>query len=142
MSATPMPKGVKVFAWIMLVWNLLGVAAFFMHVTLSPDALAQLPAEQQVLYENIPVWSTLAFAVAVCCALAANILLLMRNALALPLFVLSLLGILVQQYYNFMVVDSLGVMGPSSLVMPALIMIFALALIIVSHRGKQQSWLS
>ena len=59
------PKWFMVVAAVLLVWNLLGVMAYVMQVTMSPETLAALPQEQRQLYESTPAWATAAFAVAV-----------------------------------------------------------------------------
>ncbi|MDH4013213.1 MAG: hypothetical protein OEU33_04170, partial [Chromatiales bacterium] len=48
--------------WILaiaaLVWNLLGVMAYVMQVSMTEEALALLPEDQRVLYETVPAWAT------------------------------------------------------------------------------------
>lgn len=138
---TPRPGWVSAFAWVMLVWNLLGVFAWVMHLSLTPQALAQLPPAQQALYQDIPVWLTLAFGVAVLAGTLGALLLLAGKALALPVYALSLLGIGVQQFYNFVVIDSLAVLGHGALVMPSLVVLLALVQLRISWQGQQLGWL-
>ena len=59
------PTWFMVVAVLLLVWNLLGVMAYIMQVTMSPETLAALPDAQRQLYENTPAWATAAFAIAV-----------------------------------------------------------------------------
>jgi len=62
-------KRVPIWFWaiagLALVWNLMGVGAFFAHINFSQEALIALPEAQQDLYKNVPFWATAAFAV--CC---------------------------------------------------------------------------
>ena len=37
----------KPVAWAALIWNLLGVIAFIMHIMTSPDMISKLPLDQQ-----------------------------------------------------------------------------------------------
>lgn len=87
---TPSAKPSAAF-WIIsvlaLLWNLLGVMAYIMQVTMTPEALQALPAEQQALYTNVPAWATAAFAVAVWGSTLGCILLLLRKKLSTLFFI-------------------------------------------------------
>ena len=100
-NAKRMSTGLKVFAWLMVLWNGIGVAAFFSQLMMTPEMIAQLPEAQQAVYRDIPVWSYAAYALAVFGGLIGSILLALGKKLALPVLVISLAGVLVQQYYNF-----------------------------------------
>ena len=45
----PRPKWFTPIAWLLFVWNLLGLMAFVMQVTMSPEQLAALPEAERVL---------------------------------------------------------------------------------------------
>ncbi|WP_404341477.1 hypothetical protein [Pseudoalteromonas mariniglutinosa] len=136
------PNWLKPLAWAALIWNLLGVIAFVMQMMISPEMLSKLPAEQQVAYANTPIWSTIAFAVAVFAGSLGCVFLLAKKALAYMLFIASLIAIIIQQYYNFMVIDSIALFGSNALLMPTLVIIAAIILLLVSRRGKTERWLS
>jgi len=55
--------------------------------------------------------------------------------------VISLAGVLVQQYYNFVVIDAIGIMGWGIVVMPVIVTVIALLLVIISQRGTRSGWL-
>ncbi|MBQ4859087.1 hypothetical protein [Pseudoalteromonas sp. MMG007] len=135
------PTWLKSLAWAALIWNLLGVFAFAMQVMMTPEMISKLPTDQQAAYSNIPLWSTIAFAIAVFGGLLGCILLLMKKALAIPIFAVSLSAILLQQYYNFVVINSIELLGLSAVFMPILVIIIAIGLLYISIKGKQQSWL-
>ena len=59
------PTWFMVVAVVLFIWNLLGVMAYVMQVTMSPEVMAALPEEQREMYENIPSWAMAAFAIAV-----------------------------------------------------------------------------
>ncbi|WP_217875537.1 hypothetical protein [Pseudoalteromonas shioyasakiensis] len=136
------PAWLKPLAWAALVWNLLGVIAFIMQLLITPEMINQLPEAQQAAYRDIPLWSTVAFAIAVFAASFASILLLAKKALARELFLISFIAVLVQQYYNFVVIDSLAMFGTSALAMPLCVIVIGLVLLFISHKGKQQNWLN
>ncbi|KPH65283.1 hypothetical protein AMS58_20695 [Pseudoalteromonas porphyrae] len=135
------PDWLKSVAWAALAWNLLGVIAFIMQLFMTPDMISKLPIEQQAAYSNIPLWSTIAFAVAVFGGALGCILLLLRKAIARDVFALSLIAIFIQQFYNFIVINSIELLGASAVFMPLFVIVIAITLLLLSHTGKQQAWL-
>ncbi len=138
---TTMKKGTKVFAWIMVVWNALGVMAFISQLLMTPEMIAQLPEAQQDAYNNIPTWSYIAYALAVFGGLLGSLTLALGKKLAFPLLVISLAGVLVQQFYNFFIIDSIAMFGPTVVILPALVVVIAILLVVVSQRGVKAGWL-
>jgi len=136
------PTWLKPLAWAALIWNSLGVIAFVMQMMTTPELISKLPIDQQAAYSDIPLWSTIAFAIAVFGGLLGCIFLLKKKALAIPTFAVSLAAILLQQYYNFVVINSIDLLGASAVFMPILVIIIAIGLLYISIEGKQQSWLS
>ncbi|WP_240621808.1 hypothetical protein [Alteromonas alba] len=142
MSSTKrMSTGLKVFAWLMVLWNGIGVAAFFSQLMMTPEMIAQLPEAQQAAYRDIPVWSYSAYALAVFGGLIGSILLALGKKLAFPVLVISLAGVIVQQYYNFVVIDAISIMGWGIVVMPVIVTSIALLLVLISQRGVRAGWL-
>ncbi len=145
MTDQPISKPTRWF-WILgiaaLIWNLFGVMAYIMQVTLSDEALAQLPDDQRMLYETIPAWATAAFATAVFAGVLGCIALLLRKTWATPLFVLSLAGVLVQMFHAFFMTDSMAVNGPGSAAMPLLVIIVATGLVWYSRLATTRGWLN
>src|SRR6478609_7643657 len=75
---------------ISLLWNLMGVMAFVMQVTMSPEALQAMSEGERSLYTDIPMWSTITFGVAVFGDTLGSILLLLRKKLATMVFTVSI----------------------------------------------------
>ncbi|MFS1702685.1 hypothetical protein [Alteromonas sp. AMM-1] len=138
---TKMTTGTKIFAWIMVVWNALGVMAFVSQLLLTPEMIALLPEAQQEAYNNIPLWSYVAYALAVFGGLLGTLMLALGKKLAFPLLVISLVGVLVQQFYNFVIIDSIALLGPSVVILPSLVVVIAIILVMVSKRGTKAGWL-
>ncbi|TMO76771.1 hypothetical protein CWC17_02990 [Pseudoalteromonas sp. S3785] len=136
------PNWFKPVLWAALIWNLLGVFAFVMHLMMTPEMISKLPLDQQAAYSNVPLWSTIAFAVAVLGGTLGCILLLAKNALATPIFALSLVAIFIQQFYNFFVINSIKMLGISAVFMPILVIVIAFLLLYLSIKSKQQGWLN
>lgn len=139
---TTPPKSFWIISAIALVWNLLGIVAFYVDVTMSPEALAEMPEAQRALYESTPAWATAAYAVAVICGALGCIALLLRKSFALPLFIVSLAGVLLQMGYAFLGSSVLEVMGPASLGMPAVIAAVGVFLILYANSAKGRGWIT
>ncbi|GGG98681.1 hypothetical protein GCM10011416_16120 [Polaribacter pacificus] len=114
---------------IALVWNLIGVMAYIAQAYITDEALAILPEAEQALYRDIPAWATAAFAIGVFAGALGCIVLLMKKKLATSIFTVSLLGILVQMYYNLFQSNAMDVYGPGGMVMPILILVIAIFLV-------------
>ncbi|MCG1036729.1 hypothetical protein [Polaribacter sargassicola] len=122
-------KSFWVISIIALIWNILGVIAYLGQAYMTDEMKAALPQEQQTLYENIPFWVTAAFAIAVWGGLLASILLLMKKSISKIVFIISLIGIVVQMFYNFFLTKAIEVYGPSGMIMPILVLIFGIFLV-------------
>ncbi|MBT1711213.1 hypothetical protein KK062_23415 [Fulvivirgaceae bacterium PWU5] len=142
-----MTTSTKPAAWfwivsiIALLWNLLGVMAYIMHVTMTPEALAALPEQERALYTNVPVWATAAFAIAVWGSTLACVLLLIRKKLATPVFVIAFIAILIQMVHSLFISNSIAVYGPGGMVMPVMIIVIGLYMILFSRQATSKDWL-
>jgi hypothetical protein len=136
------PRSFWIISGAALVWNLLGVAAFVMHSTVTQDALMKLPDAQRMFYENMPAWADGAFAVAVFGGVLGSVLLLLRKSWAVPVFVVSLVGILVQQYQAFIMAGGTEIFEPSELILPAMTLIIGVLLVWYSRGASAKGWIS
>jgi hypothetical protein len=125
-----------------LVWNLLGLVFYYSHVTMTPAALAGFTDAQQAFFSSTPVWATSAYAVAVTAGVLASLFLLLRKAWAAPLFVLSLVGIVVQNLNAFVFSNGLEVWGIEGAILPAIIIVIAIALVMFSRYARHRRLLS
>ena len=83
----------------------MGVMAYLTQAFMTDEAKALLPEAERAMYNDIPAWATAAFAFAVFGGLLGALAMLLRKKWATPLFIISLLGILVQMTYSFFVSD-------------------------------------
>lgn len=135
------PPWFKVVAILALLWNLLGCFAFASDLRLSPEDLAKLPEAQQMLYAARPVWALAATAIAVFAGALGAIGLLLRKKWALPLFVLSLCGILVQDFGLFVLIDGANLGGRVAVVMQGIVLAIGIGLILLSRKAIARGWL-
>lgn len=130
------PKSFWLLAGAALVWNLLGVASYIQHVTLSEAALAKLSEAERALYLDMPVWVTAAFAVAVFAGLAGSAALLLKSRYALHLFTLSLVAVVAQFSWFFVFSKALSVLPATAAIMPSVIFVIAAALVWFSLQAR------
>ncbi len=139
-------KKLTIWFWVIgivcLIWNLMGVMAFVMQITMTPETLAALPEAERTMYEATPAWLLVAFAVAVFGGTLGGIFLLMKKILAIIIFKISLVGILIQMYYNFFVIKAIDIYGPGGMIMPIMVLIVAIFLIWYSASAKTKGWIN
>jgi hypothetical protein len=139
---TKLPISFWIIGVLVLIWNAMGVMAFFADINQTPEDLAKLGSAMQSMYESRPAWALGAFAVAVFAGLAASVLLLMRRSLATNVFILSLAAVLVQQLYSFGIAKVQDIGGSEVLMFPALIVIIEVFCIWYSKSCTKKGWLS
>jgi len=125
-----------------LLWNIMGVVAYIMQVTMTPEAIAALPENQRAMYTDVPAWATSAFALATWGALLANVLLLMRKKLAGPLFVASFFAILVSMYHSFFMTNMIEISGATGTLLPISIILIGAFMIFFTRSAAAKGWLS
>ena len=126
---------------IALVWNLMGVAAYLMDVTMSPEALEALPEAERALRDEFPSWITSAYAIAVFGGLLGCVLLLMRKALAVPVFIVSLIAILIQMGYSLFMSSVLEVRGATAAIFPLIVVAVGIYLVWYASSAKKKGLL-
>ena len=135
------PKWFKVVAVIALLWNLLGCLAFAMDLRMTPEDVAALPEAQQALYAARPGWAVVATAVAVIGGALGCVGLLLGRKWAFVLLLLSLAGILVQDYGLFVLADGASLAGPAAVIMQAIVLAVGVGLVLLGRKGIARGWL-
>ncbi|MGQ4582242.1 hypothetical protein [Lysobacter sp. F60174L2] len=135
------PKWFKVVAVIALLWNLLGCLAFAMDLRMTPEDVAALPEAQQALYAARPGWAVVATAVAVIGGALGCVGLLLGRKWAFVLLLLSLAGILAQDYGLFVLADGASLAGPMAVIMQAIVLAVGIGLVLLGRKGIARGWL-
>ena len=143
------PLAVKPPGWfwvvgaLALLWNLFGLAMFYMSITMTPEQLAQLPAAQREVTEGYPTWLWAVYGAAVVTGTLGSLLLLLRRKLALPVFWLSLVAIVVLFAYALFPARMLELMGAAqALPMPVTVTVVAVLLAWVSRKAIARGWIA
>ena len=142
MNVSKSPRWIIWVAIAALVWHILGLAAFFNHISMSKEAFALLTEPEKYVYQNTPIWARAAYAIAVISGVVGSCLLIQGKALAQPVFILSFVAVMVQMYFAFVVINSYELIGVTSAIMPILIIAIATALIIFTNYAKGHEWLT
>ncbi|WP_397446749.1 hypothetical protein [Polaribacter sp. R77954] len=141
-TITKPSKSFWVISVLALVWNLIGTIAYLGQAFMTDEMKALIPKEQLKLIENAPSWVTAAFAIAVWFGLLGSLLLLIRKKLAHKIFIISLLGVLVQTGYNLFMTNALDVYGYSGLIQPIITIMISLFLISFAKKGENSGILA
>jgi hypothetical protein len=132
-----------VIAVVLLLWNFTGLMFYYGQVTMTLETLAaNFSAAEREFMAQIPVWATAAYATAVTAGVIGAVLLLLRKALALPFFVLSFVGVLIQDFDAFVLSDVVGVWGTSAFTLPVVVIVICVFEIWYTRLTKAKAWLT
>lgn len=135
------PRSFLIIGIVALLWNLMGVASYLMHVTMSPEALANMPEAERALLESSPAWVTGAFAIAVFGGVLACVGLLLKKVWCVPVFLVSLVAIIVQFSHWLFMTTAIEVYGMEAAVMPLLVTVIGVFLVWYSRDARRRGWL-
>jgi len=133
-----MPKWFWVVSILALIWNLLGIMGFVANVNLSPEALAEYPVAEQEIYNNTPLWATMAFAIGVLAGTIGSLGLVLRKRWAKPILIVSLIAVLLQLFHGFILANGIKVYGPSRMIMPIVIVLVGVFLIWFANMAENR----
>lgn len=126
------------------VWNLSGLYQYYLASTTTPEQLAAAGynALQVAHVVNTPAWAHSGYAIAVNAGVLGVVLLLLRKSWAIPMFVISLIGALVQDLDALVLRNALEHFNPWWLAVPITVIVVCIVEIWYSRRAKAKGWLS
>ncbi len=130
-----------VIAIVSLLWNIIGVVNYLYSVTISPEALAAMSEAERAVYTDIPIFVNLCYAIAVFSGVLGSGLLLMRKALAVSFFLVSLLAIVLQFGFGLFLTPMLEAQGLAALLLPIVVIAVAAYLLWFSRRCAANAYL-
>lgn len=125
LNAKP-PVSYNIIAAVFLAWNLIGLMFYYQQMTLTPETMSSMGAEIAAFMEATPVWANSGYAIAVNAGVLASIALLLRKSWALPLYGLSFVGVLTQDFDAFVLRDVAAVWGSSAYYVPSAVIVIGL----------------
>lgn len=141
-TITKPSKSFWIISVLALIWNIMGVIAYLGQAFMTEDIKKLIPADQLKLIENTPSWVTAAFAIAVWFGLLGCILLLARKKIAHKVFIISLLGVLVQTAYSFFMTNALEVYGNTGLIQPIITILISFYLVLFAKKAENSGILA
>lgn len=124
-----------------LVWNLMGVVAYLGQTFMGQKTLLSLSKSEQYYFSNMPAWVTAVFATAVFSGVIGSIAMLFKKKIATLLYSISLVSLLAQQVYNFLIQDFITISGVG-LILPLSTIIIGIVLLWYSYKMSKQGVLN
>lgn len=141
MHATKCPLSFWLVAVLALLWNLFGLFSFYSHFTATPAVIASWPEAQQQVAAATPRWIYAAFAIATIGGVLGSLGLLLRRRWAVPVLLLSLLGIVVQFGSVYALTPAWALSGIGGAILPLCIALFGLFLWWYAGKAAARGWL-
>ncbi len=142
-SSTKPGTAFWVIGGLLAVWNLSGLYQYYMFSTLEAETLqdAGYTIAQMTHILDTPAWAHSAYAIAVNAGVLGVIFLLLRKAWAFPMFVISLVGAVLQFTDAYVLRNGLELFERVWLVIPSLVILICIFEIWYSRRAKARGWL-
>lgn len=140
-SEKTVPGWYREISTIAFVWYLLSLGVLWSHVNMSHTDLLALSDSQRASYAATPTWATIAYCVAVCAGLVGAVGLLMRKAWAVQILYISLLGVLCQMAYTFILRGSEQIFPLGGLIIPLMVTGIAVFLVWFATYMNDRDWL-
>jgi hypothetical protein len=137
------PAWFWIVAMLALLWNLFGVAMFYMQYSMTPEQLAQMPEAQRTVQQALPGWLYAVNGVAVALGTVGSLLLLLGKRLALPMLWLSLIAVVVMFGYCLFPGRMIELLGAAqALPMPIVVTVVAALLVWFARTSIARGWIA
>ena len=131
-----MKKSFYVICCVTLIWNLIGIFNYLGFVYMSDEAFTSLSEEMQLFLNTRPAWVTGSFALAVFSGTIGNIGLLLRKKWANFILIISLISVVAQTIYNF-IIQQIVEIPNSEIVVMILVNFVAVFLVYYSQKHNK-----
>ena len=139
-AKSAVPLWYWVIAVLALLWNLMGCASFGIEMFAQEAAMESMTEVQKEWARSIPSWIYVVYFLSVTTGVAGCVGLFLRKGWTIAMFAICLVAVVVQMVYTMLIGGGLQAMGPSGLVMPALVIGFAAALLGFSWFARSRGW--
>jgi hypothetical protein len=119
----------------------MGVVAYLGQTFMGQKTLLSLSKSEQYYFSNMPAWVTAVFATAVFSGVIGSIAMLFKKKIATLLYSISLVSLLAQQVYNFLIQDFITISGVG-LILPLSTIIIGIFLLWYSYKMSKQGVLN
>jgi hypothetical protein len=136
------PWHLWVVGGLSILWNAMGALDFTLTEMRSEAYLKALTPEQFAYITGFPIWAVIAWGVATWGSLVGSLLLLLRNALAVPVNLTVLVAMVPTFAYNYLLSDGIRIMGREKaagmLTFTACIVVVAILLFIYARAMRRR----
>ena len=128
-QVTKTPWHLWVVGVVGLLWSAMGAMDYVMTEMRNEGYMAKFTPEQLEYYYGFPTWAVATWAVAVWCGVVGAVLLLLRKRVAEPVFLASLIAMVLTTIYSYGMSNGLEVAGGAfPLIFTAIIFLVAVGL--------------
>jgi hypothetical protein len=139
---TTAPKWFLPVVIIALLWNIMGCAAYLSDAMLSAADIAKMNDAEKAMIAVRPAWAIAGTAVAVWLGALGCLALIVRKGWAVSLLFLSLLGVIVQDIWFFVLAPKSDLIDGTVYGLQGFVMVVAIALVWLARKAKASGWLS
>lgn len=136
-----MPGSFRIVSILAILWMIMGCISYWMHVTMSPEAINALPAGQAEMMRTTPPFVYALFGIATWGGLVGAILLFMKRRLAVPVLLVSWIAALLQFTYVFTAMHGIKLVGWSGLIFPVIIIALGIFFWNYAKGAAAKGWL-
>ena len=137
------PMWFWVVAGLLLAWEAIGVVACIMQLRMGAASWPDGMEYDRRIYLAMPFWYNWIYVIATFGGTAAAVLLLARNALAVPLNIVSLVAILVMFGYVLGATDMIAHKGfVAAAGFPIVIFLLQVVAVWVSRTARDRGWIA
>ena len=126
----------------LILWNLSGVGIFISEMMMTPADMAKLPKDQQMLWAQMPPWGWAAFGISTISGVLAAIGIAMKKKWAMPLAVISVIGVIGNFTPTFVLSKGVDVWQPQFYAFPLFIFAIALVQLWLTRKANAAGWAS
>ena len=136
------PKHLWIIGIVTLLWNTMGAFDYFATQTQNEAYMGQFTPEQLEFFYGFPAWVVAFWALAVWGGVLGSILLLLKKGLAVPVFIVSLVSMLITAIQNYALSNAFEVNGMFGLMFSLVIFLVALGLVFYSKAMRERGVLA
>jgi hypothetical protein len=138
----PTPWHLWVIGVLTLFWNAVGAFDYLATQLQIESYMANFTPEQLAYFSDFPAWVVAFWALAVWSAVVGSLALLFRSRFAAPLFLTSLISMIVTSIHNFGFSDGTAIMEQGALIFSIMIAVISILLVIYSRAMVSRGVLS
>ena len=136
------PRWFWILGVVLLLWGAAGVFAFYSQLTTPYDQMVREMGKLAAdCIKNMPTWLWWVYGGAVWSGFIGSAALLLRRIWAQPLYLVSLVAVIVQFGHSFLIAKIHLIMGWNAAIFPAFIIAMAIFQLWFATWAKKKGWL-